>query len=266
MDCNNLDPKLVEKAKQEAAGPLGREMDKFPLRFAKAAFFENLSDVESGQRINNGTVSLVDLGSGKMAITCSHVLEGYREQLKKNNETVFRIGNAILNPLERLIDESPELDLATINLRGINIKEISLGKEIGASFFQPGTWPPNDVKVGDFIAFGGFPGEWREQTSSGDLIFDSFSSGATAISSINDEYFICQFEREYWVESLGVKNGKDLRVLGGLSGGPVFLIRGNNGIVYHEFVGIIYQFSTDFDLLYISKAKFINKDGRILQN
>ncbi len=266
MDYNNLDPKLVEKAKQEAAGPLGREMTKFSLCFAKAIFFENLPDVKFGNTINNGTVTLVDLGSGQMAITCSHVLDGYRELLKENNKVVCKIGNVILNPLEYLIDESPKLDLATLNLKKINIKEISLGKEIGTSFFAPTTWPPSDVKKGDFITFGGFPGELRVQTSSDDLIFGSFSSGATEISSINDEYFICQFEREYWVETLGIKNEKDLRMLGGLSGGPVFLIRENNGIMYYEFVGIIYQFSIDFDLLYIRKAKFINKDGSILQN
>ena len=156
--------------------------------------------------------------------------------------------------------------MATIDLSEINIKEISLGKEIGTSFFRPETWPPDDVNEGDFISFGGFPGKWKEQVSSGDLMFDSFSSGATEISSINDEYFICQFEREYWVESLDLKNGKELHELGGLSGGPVFLIRDNNGITYYEFVGIIYQFSTDYDLLYIRKAKFINKDGSILQN
>ena len=264
MDYNNLDPKLVEKAKQKAAGPLGREMTKFPLRFAKAVFFEDLPDVKSGHTVINGTVTLVDLGSGQMAITCSHVLDGYRERLKESNKVVFRIGNVILNPLEYLIDESSgsELDLATLNLKEINIKEISLGKEIGTSFFRPVTWPPDDVKVGDFIAFGGFPGKLREQTSSGDLIFGSFSSGASEVSSVNDEYFVCQFEREYWVESLGIKSEKNLRELGGLSGGPVFIMRK----LYWEFVGIIYQFSTDYDLLYIRKAKFINKDGSISQN
>jgi hypothetical protein len=266
MDYNNLDPKLVEKAKQEAAGPLSIEMTKFPLLFATAVSFEYLTDVNSVHTVNNGTVTLVDLGSGQMAITCSHVLDEYRKRLKANNKFVFRIGNTVLNPLEYLIDESPELDLATIDLREINIKEISLGKEIGTSFFRPETWPPDDVNVGDFISFGGFPGKWKEHTSSGDLIFDSFSSGATEISSINDEYFICQFEREYWVESLDIKNGKDLRELGGLSGGPVFLIRGNNGIMYYEFVGIVYQFSEGFDLLRIRSTKFINRDGSILRD
>ena len=266
MDYNNLDPKLVEKAKQEAAGPLGKEMTKFPLLFATAVSFKDLTGVNSVHTVNNGTVTLVDLGSGQMAITCSHVLDEYRKRLKDNNKFVFRIGNTVLNPLEYLIDESPELDLATIDLSEINIKEISLGKEIGTSFFRPETWPPDGVNEGDFISFGGFPGKWKEQVSSGDLMLDSFSSGATEISSINDEYFICQFEREYWVESLDIKDGKDLHELGGLSGGPVFLIRDNNGITYYEFVGIIYQFSTDYDLLYIRKAKFINKDGSILQN
>jgi len=222
MDYNNLDSKLVEKTKQEAAGPLGKEMTKFPLLFVTAVSFKDLTGVNSVHTVNNGTVTLVDLGSGQMAITCSHVLDEYRKRLKDNNKFVFRIGNTVLNPLEYLIDESPELDLATIDLSEINIKEISLGKEIGTSFFRPEAWPPDDVNEGDFISFGGFPGKWKEQVSSGDLMLDSFSSGATEISSINDEYFICQFEREYWVESLDIKDGKDLHELGGLSGGPVF--------------------------------------------
>ncbi len=268
MDYNNRDPKLVEKAKQEAAGPLGKEMTKFPLLFATAVSFKDLTGVNSVHTVNNGTATLVDLGSGQMAITCSRVLEEYRKRLKDNNKFVFRIGNTVLNPLEYLIDESPELDLATIDLSEINIKEISLGKEIGTSFFRPHpeTWPPDDVNEGDFISFGGFPGKWKEQVSRGDLMFDSFSSGATEISSINDEYFICKFEREYWVESLDIKNGKDLHELGGLSGEPVFLIRGSNGIMYYEFIGIVCEFLEGFDLLRISKAKFINKDGSISRN
>jgi len=266
MDYNNLDPKLVEKAKQEAAGPLGKEMTKFPLLFATAVSFKDLTGVNSVHTVNNGTVTLVDFGSGQMAITCSHILDEYRKRLKDNNKFVFRIGNTVLNPLEYLIDESPELDLATINLSGIDINDISLGKEIGTSFFHAENWPPSDVKVGDYVAFGGFPGKWKEQVSSGDLMFDSFSGGSTEISSINEEYFICKFEREYWIESLDIKNGRDLHELGGLSGGPVFLIRGNNGIMYHEFVGVVCEFHEGFDLLRISKAKFINKDGSISRN
>jgi hypothetical protein len=192
MDYERLDPKLVKKAKEAAAGPLGKEMAKFPLRFAKAAFFGDRPRKGKPQNVNNGTAVLLNLNGKPIALTCSHVLEGYRK-IHGNPNTNFQIGDLELNPLDRIIDESgsSSLDLVTIDLQELNLRELRNDEGIGSSFFTPVRWPPQDVKRGDFVAFGGFPGRWRQNLSWHEILFESWSSGGTEVSSVSEDHFVC---------------------------------------------------------------------------
>lgn len=262
MDCKNLDPKQVKKAKEISTGPLGKEMAKFPLRFAKAAFFGNRPTKQKPQKVNQGTVTLLELNSRPIALTCSHVLDEYRK-IHGNPNVIFQIGDLEFNPLERIIDESEssKLDIATIDLQGLNLEELIGSEEIGSSFFSPMQWPPNSIQQGEFVAMGGFPGVWRKHISWYETIANSWSSGATQVSLVREKHFVCQFEREYWVESFNKygHDGLNLHELVSLSGGPVFIHRN----IYWEFIGIIYEFSKDFDLMYIRPASLILEDGTI---
>ena len=262
MDYQNLDPERVKKAKEISAGPLGKEMAKFPLRFAKAAFFGDRPAKQKPQNVNHGTVTLLELNGRPIALTCSHVLDAYRRIHAKPN-VIFQIGNLKFNPLERIIDESEssKLDIVTIDLQGLNLKELMGPEEIGSSFFTPVQWPPKSIQQGEFVAFGGFPGVWRQNVSWYEMIFDSWSSGSTQVSLVREEYFVCQFEREYWIESFNIHghDGLDLHKLGGLSGGPVFIYRN----IYWEFIGMIYEFSENFDLMYVRPASLLLEDGTI---
>lgn len=260
MKDDGFDPILMEKAKKLAAGPLGEKMAKFPLMFAIAGFFGE-RPIVSTPVFRNATLSLVDLGHGPMAITCSHVLEAYREALCKDSRIIFQIGNAEIEPLKRIIDETKTLDLVTIDLKGENIKKISGEGEIAHQFFQPATWPPRDIPKGEFVAFGGFPGVYKSQLSRGRIEFGSFSVGACTVASVSGQNFICQIERDFWVQSFGYGPGGDLHDFGGLSGSPVFIFR-----EYHfDFVGIAYEFSPEYDLMYVRPSKFIREDGTILR-
>jgi len=262
MDYEKLDPKLVKKAKEAAAGPLGQEMAKFPLRFAKAVFFGDRPTKGKLQNVNNGTVVLLNLNGKPIALTCSHVLDSYR-QIHGNPNTNFQIGDLELNPLDRIIDESDSshLDLVTIDLQGLDLGELKNDQGIGSSFFTPGRWPPENVKRGDFVAFGGFPGLWRQSISWREIVFDSWSSGATKVSAVSEHYFVCQFEREFWIESINLhgRDGLELHKIGGLSGCPVFIHRS----IYWELVGIVYEFSEDFDLMYARPTILVREDGTI---
>jgi hypothetical protein len=258
MEYGKFDPKLVKRPKEAAAGPLGREMSKFPLRFATAAFFGDRPKKGRLQKVNNGTATLLNLNGRRIALTCSHVLKGYRK-IHGNANTNFQIGFLELNPLDRIIDESPDLDLVTIDLEGLSLRKFTNDEGISTHFFIPVRWPPAPVKKGDFVAFGGFPGLWRENLSWHELLFDSWSCGATEVTSVSQDYFVCQFEREFWVASFNLlgRNGLELHKIGGLSGSPVFIHRN----IYWELVGVVYEFSESFDLMYARPTSLLREDG-----
>lgn len=251
------DQSKIEEAKRLMAGPLGEQLAKFPLRFAKAAFFGEPPLKDRVSHINNGTVSLVDLGSGPIVVTCAHVIEGYREKVNQFGEALFQIGHVTIDPNAQLISESVELDLATLKLSDDQVTAITRDGEIGSCFFKPVAWPSPAVSVDDYIAFGGFPGIWRERISYDELVFPSFSSGASRIATASEDKFASQFEREYWVQSFNINNCGDLRELGGLSGGPAFILRG----LYWDFVGVIYEFSEAYDIMFLRPSGFIHPDG-----
>lgn len=250
-----------EEAKKLAAGPLGREMSKFPLRFAKAIVFGDRPSPHAPAKINNATASLIDLGNGPLAITCEHVIASFKERVREGGPSVFMIGNCELNPLSQLISENKNADLAVIGLHQDQAKEITEDGEIGSSFFHPSSWPPKPVAKGDFVAFGGFPGEWRSQSNSDALVFDTYANGATGVTTVSDAYFVSQFEREYWVQVLSNRGTDHPTHLGGLSGGPAFIQRG----LGFDFVGVICEFSKDYELLYFRHSGLIGIDGQIKQ-
>ncbi|MGA2315425.1 MAG: hypothetical protein ABSG71_03495 [Thermodesulfobacteriota bacterium] len=260
---NDYDPALVEKAKKVAAGPLGKEMTKFPLRFATSILFgQKPYGTSPNSDFNNATATLVDFGQGPMAITCFHVLEAYRKKLSEGSQIIFQIGNLKIDPLNKIIDECERLDLVTIDLKDENTQKISDGGEVSSYFFSPVSWPPQGIKCGEFVAFGGFPGRWRQHLSQKKVMFDSFGSGACAVASVREDTIVCQFEREYWVYSFNLHPGEELHDIRGLSGAPVFIWRDLN----FELIGIICQFSEAYDLMYVPPSKFIRVNGTIIKD
>ena len=79
-----------EEAKKLVAGPLGRQMGMFPLRFCKPAFFGVPPSREHPVVVNNGTASLLDLRGDLLAVTCHHVIEGYRRKLDEDRHSSTR--------------------------------------------------------------------------------------------------------------------------------------------------------------------------------
>jgi hypothetical protein len=101
---------------------------------------------------------------------------------------------------------------------------------------------------------------WTTDVDTFDL--ESFRSGASCVTVVGDTYFVSQFEREYWVQRrFGDRDAKDLTRLGGLSGGPAFIHRG----LHFDFVGVMYQFSHDYELLYLRHSFLLTPDGQIKQ-
>jgi hypothetical protein len=243
--------KTLAEAKKLIAGPAGVEFEKYPLKFAVPAYFGIRPQSGKSATVNSGTASLVRIGGQPYALTCSHVLEAYRNRLV-DGACIFQIGNCELDPLTQLKVEDKILDYALIRLTEEQGKEISKpdGPFGGRYFCKVAQWPPGDVMEGDFVAFGGFPGVLRQAMSFNKLSFGSFSSGASRVALVREDYVVSQFEREFWV-----KHGQEAEpeTIRGMSGGPVFAIRHDaaTGIMTYEFIGHIYEFSEDYELLYV---------------
>ncbi|MCB2189953.1 MAG: hypothetical protein KQI62_00215 [Deltaproteobacteria bacterium] len=256
-------PEKIKEAKRLAAGPLGRELTKFPLRFAAAVTMGERPKLKHKAYINNGTAVLVKLDKRPIAITCSHIMEKYREKLEQDSNTVFQIGQAVINPQERLVDENRNIDLATIDMSGIEAHHVCMQTNLELNYYEPFSWPPAPVKPGDFVCVGGYPGAMRKQNTSDSLVFESFSAAGVQVPSVNDEYFMIQFEREFWVKNFGSDDYLTFNQLGGMSGCPVFIERSHGGIMNFDMVGIASEYQEEYDLMRARHANLINWDGSI---
>jgi len=227
------------------------------LKFVAPALFGPRPQPGMPVAVNSGSASLVRRNGQLFALTCFHVLEGYRQRLAEG-PCIFQLGDCELDPLAQLKAEDKGLDYALIALTDDQGKEIATpgGPFDGTCFCDIGAWPPGEVKEGEFVAFGGFPGELRQAASFDQLSFGSYSSGGSRVTSSRETHLVCHFERDRWVKHGHEPEPQTIR---GLSGGPVFAIRHSNeaGIMTYEFIGHIYEFSENFELLYIRLARVL---------
>jgi hypothetical protein len=256
---NAADPRVMQ-AKQLASGPAGEMMTKLPLYYSKAIIFGEKPKKDVTTKINSATVTLLELEGKVFAVTCSHVLEGYRQTLLQNEDAFFQIGDTRIDLKSQLVDESKKYDLATLLINEAQLKKMLNTEEIGSRVIRPSVWPPTKILVEDKILFGGFPGKLRDRVAFDEVLFNSFSTAGISVASVDEEKFGCLFEREHWIESGGGKQAIYPTELGGMSGGPAFVDRGQ----HFEFVGIIYQHSESLDIMFFRHAGLIGDDGKIM--
>jgi len=194
-------PRTLDEAKAMVAGDLGLEMSKYPLRFACAAYFGVPPAEGEALTVNNGTATLLRLEGRPVVLSCSHVLQGDRDKLAANPACIFQVGDCAFDPVAQLVKEDVALDYAVIEVTEKQAAAIvATAGDLERNFLEPKPWPPEPVKVGEFIAFGGYPGELRRATSFKELSFGSFSSGASMVDTVRDDYLVSKFERDFWVQ------------------------------------------------------------------
>jgi hypothetical protein len=119
------------------------------------------------------------------------------------------------------------------------------------------------------VVFAGFPGIERKSSRRLNVDFGAmFGSGVA--SSISDRNVSCLFERERWIDVLGLGLPPPEYPLGGLSGGPMLTVVEDKLRAY-RLAGIIVQGpnkqaeeSIDgFEVLRARRADFIKADGAI---
>ena len=189
---------------------------------------------------NSGTATLVDLGSGPLALTCEHVATPFREFREANKDKInaqLYIGGA--TGIDRkVIDWDKGLDIATLQLTEDELNKIPFSQN------ACGIQCINEIYTGpitedDVIVFAGFPSEpsWRYRNPNKLFSFHSCACFAEIVS-INDDYIICQSN------FITYESDTDPSITlttdpTGMSGGAAFLIRKKGMSISYHFIGII---------------------------
>lgn len=243
----------------DAFQALSEQVAKFPMRFAKAAIIGRRPRPADLAKVSTGTATLVQLSAGNVAITCDHVVGQAIEARAQAADSLFQIGDVIVDLDHQLIDRSQDRDIATIHITDSQVEQLLVGGEIGAAFFAPAEWPPPRPTDQDYVAFGGFPGSLREITSFRDLVFGTWSSAASRVNSSSERQFATHFERDRWTQAYGNPSHFTLADLGGMSGGPVFVLRD----LHWDLVGIVKEYHEAYDLMFFASLASVRADGTI---
>ena len=207
----------------------------------------------------NGSATILQLPAALIAVTCAHVIEGFREAFRKDSRVHFQLGTCPVSILDMIIAEDASLDLATIDLSALS----SLGslserdEDIPLTALVPGTWPPAAVSRGERLIVSGFPGAgWRSEAPDGIVDAPALTIGAIACDVDNDGVVI-EITRDRWLSEEFQEVPDTVRNvdLGGLSGCPVFAVRSSL-----EFVGVV-AMSTGADVVRVRSSRFINAHG-----
>ena len=98
MPSTDVDAAKMKAAIALAAGPAGEILSKFPAHYAKSLFFGERPIKGGTAAIANGTVTLVRLPQRNVAVTCWHVIDGFREYLQLYKRVIAQIGDTLIDP------------------------------------------------------------------------------------------------------------------------------------------------------------------------
>lgn len=258
---------IIEAARVMRSG-LGRAEGEFASSITAPIYWADRAQIDKGP-IANGTVTFLDCGKGPFAVTAAHVLldqkSGALSLKSAGVDLVTQVGNLVVDIRARLIDFDAAVDLATMHFEEREIRGL------GAAILQghQKSWPPAPPMRDRGVVFAGFPGIERKSSRRLNVDFGAmFGSGVA--SSISDRNVSCLFERERWIDVLGLGLPPPEYPLGGLSGGPMLTVVEDKLRAY-RLAGIIVQGpnkqaeeSIDgFEVLRARRADFIKADGAI---
>lgn len=253
---------MIDRVISEEEKQLARELSKFPMKFCNACYFGDPTD--EGVLVNNGTMTLIKYNNQRYGITNHHVIDAYRSRLVDEPNIKFCVGNAEIDLNASIIDENEDIDLCTVDLNAYDEESFKSLGLVPTIFFEVDDFTIGDLKEGDFILFGGYPGAWRERPESNHLIFDTLSSGATEVNTVSNQNIICELSLEKCITTLMGHRDRLPDNLGGISGGPVFQHKvTDSGISVFKLVGIIYEYSQNYETFFMRPISFLTEELKV---
>jgi len=201
-------------------------------RCAVPIFFINCEGSPSiGKILKNATGVLIDTGGKEILVTCQHVWSGFQDECSRNQNLRLGVGCdglkiTLFNP--HVIDEDVNYDIVILEL---NFKHALKDKVI----YKATYWPPLLPSVKDPALFLGYPGSYRYVPGQKGNIFFGKACFLDFVSSVSERNIILADEKNVREIRKHMDICPDLGLLGGMSGGPVFIKRNNK----HELIGIM---------------------------
>jgi uncharacterized protein (TIGR02391 family) len=198
-----------------------------------------VNDEHGVKRMKGGTVFFLDTGIRTFAVTAAHVAQEYFDDSKYPNvhASIACHGKRPLRISlgDRLIDASPEIDIATFSVSPDEIDY--LGRTVLRGHVPE--WPPKPAQVDGPATYCGFPGLGRRPIAQG-VSFGVVAMGGM-VSSSHETMTSILLEREEYFRALGDEDMPENFNFGGMSGGPLLAIRQAEIIRTWRPAGVIIQ-------------------------
>ena len=219
--------------------------------------------------IHGGSAGVVIFDEKPCAVTCKHVVRGFVEAQNREPRYKFQIGNLSFDPLEHILDSDDEIDLAVLDLTGLDLKRLNDRLDHPVQPLNPTRWPNPIVSQDDFAIVCGYPEVTRAFDVPQRLVMSPAFPIVERVSTVDVDGFVLMFDRSKWVNTADDSPAPDwVRELnlGGLSGAPVFSVRnpcGQVGVL--EFVGTVLSEIPFVDGLRARSSARIAPDGMIVR-
>ena len=234
------------------------QLERFSINFCSPCFFGDFRD--DNVKVNNGTITLIRYQGHRYGLTNYHVIDTFRERLRIEPSIKLNIGNQEVDLLDQVISESIEFDLCIISLDNFSETSFKSFGDVPTIFFDIDDFSLGSLEEGDFVVFGGYPGEWRLRPQANHLVFDTFSSGGSKVVLINEKFIKCELALHECYINMTQRNELP-KIFGGLSGGPVFYRqKSSSGIETFKMVGILCEFGENLGIFDIRPISLVNED------
>jgi len=216
----------------------------------------------NGQCLNNGTMTFLRTPKKLLGVTAEHVLSAYENC--PHDQKILRLMNAhIIDLSERIIDRSPDLDLATIEIDEIILK--SAGKEIVPLELSP-QLPQEDKGV----MLAGYYENGRIADEPPNVINFGLFTCNEVIRRITNTQISIVLNRDDMIDIPKIETLPQNYNLSGISGGPLIAhFETPSNLSYYRLAGIIglqpaYE-SSDFAIerIIAARADMIMESGKI---
>jgi len=235
----------------------GREILNVAARYVAPIFWGNPASTEDDSVLGNGSIFFIQIGGPVLGVTCDHVVDGWLRAKQARPDIVCQVLDLVIDPESRLIARDPDRDVATMAFTKEEIA--ALDKWVFTAV--PDKWPPMPPQEGKGVFFAGFPNN-RVTQIEGRLWEFGIYAGLGVASSVGSDKIVYQYDRQHMIDTLGLGLPPTNEFLGGMSGAALWaVVQSESGLMSWRLAGVIYEWSTDFELLYSRRADVLRSDG-----